>query len=157
MMTLRELRKKYNMTQVACAKYLGIPLRTYQNYERDDANPNTIKYQFLMEKLEKYGFIDETHGILSIEQIKNFCEPILRQYKVQYCYLFGSYAKRKATEISDVDLLVCTEVTGIQFYELIEALRENLKKKVDLLNQEQIRDNFDLINEILKDGIKIYG
>ena len=79
------------------------------------------------------------------------------KYKVQYCYLFGSYAKRKATEISDVDLLVCTEVTGIQFYELIEALRENLKKKVDLLNQEQIRDNFDLINEILKDGIKIYG
>ena len=109
MMTLRELRKKHNMTQVACAKYLGIPLRTYQNYERDDANPNTIKYQFLMEKLEKYGFIDETHGILSIEQIKNVCEPILSQYKVQYCYLFGSYAKRKATEKSDVDLLVCTE------------------------------------------------
>ena len=53
--------------------------------------------------------------------------------------------------------MVCTEVTGIQFYELIEALRENLKKKVDLLNQEQIRDNFDLINEILKDGIKIFG
>ena len=84
MMTLRELRKKHNMTQVACAKYLGIPLRTYQNYERDDANPNTIKYQFLMEKLEKYGFIDETHGILSIEQIKNVCEPILSQYKVIY-------------------------------------------------------------------------
>ena len=53
--------------------------------------------------------------------------------------------------------MVCTEVTGIQFYELIEALRENLKKKADLLNQEQIRDNFDLTNEILKDGIKIYG
>ena len=156
-MTLRQLRKKHNMTQVACAKYLGIPLRTYQNYERDDANPNTIKYQFLMEKLEKYGFIKYAHWSLSIEEIKNVCEPIRSKYKVQCCYLFGSYAKRKATEISDVDLLVCTEVTGIQFYELIEALRENLKKKVDLLNQEQIRDNFDLINEILKDVIKIYG
>ena len=138
MMTLRELRKKHNMTQVACAKYLGIPLRTYQNYERDDANPNTIKYQFLMEKLEKYGFIDETHGILSIEQIKNVCEPILSKYKVQYCYLFGSYAKRKATEISDVDLLVCTEVTGIQFYELIEALREKIKKKLRKFNSELV-------------------
>ena len=41
MMTLTELRKKHNMTQVACAKYLGIPLRTYQNYERDDANPSS--------------------------------------------------------------------------------------------------------------------
>lgn len=156
-MTLKELRKRHNMTQVECAKYLGIPLRTYQNYESDNVNPNTIKYQFMMEKLEQYGYIDETHGILSIEQIKKACEPIFSKYKVQYCYLFGSYAKRKAKETSDVDLLVYTEVTGIQFYELIEVLRENLKKKVDLLNQEQIKDNFDLINEILKDGIKIYG
>ena len=39
--TLRELRKKHNMTHVASAKYLGIPLRTYQNYERDDVNPSS--------------------------------------------------------------------------------------------------------------------
>ena len=95
--------------------------------------------------------------IYTIDEIKNMLEEILKDKPVYKVTLFGSYAKRKATEISEVDLLVCTEVTGIQFYELIEALRENLKKKVDLLNQEQIRDNFDLINEILKDGIKIYG
>ena len=34
-MTLKELRKKKKLTQAACAKYLGIPLRTYQNYETD--------------------------------------------------------------------------------------------------------------------------
>ena len=95
--------------------------------------------------------------ILTLDQIEAIVRPIALKYQVEDVYLFGSYAKRKATEISDVDLLVCTEVTGIQFYELIEALRENLKKKVDLLNQEQIRDNFDLTNEILKDGIKIFG
>lgn len=78
------------------------------------------------------------------------------KYKVQYCYLFGSYAKGKAKEKSDLNLLVNTDVTGIQFYELIEALRENLKKKVDLLNQDQIKGNKDLVNEILNDGIKIY-
>lgn len=157
MMTLKQLRKGHNITQVECAKYLRIPLRTYQYYERDDANQNTIKYQFLVEKLQQYGFIDETHGILTIEQIKKVCEPIFIKYKVQYCYLFGSYAKGKAKETSDVDLLVYTDVTGIQFYELIELLRENLKKKVDLLNQDQIKDNNELVNEILKDGIKIYG
>ena len=43
MMTLKQLRKSHNITQVECAKYLGIPLRTYQYYERDDANQNTIK------------------------------------------------------------------------------------------------------------------
>ena len=156
MMTLKQLRKEHNITQVECAKYLGIPLRTYQYYERDGANQNTIKYRFLVEKLEQYGFIDETHGILTIEQIKKVCEPIFIKYKVQYCYLFGSYAKGKAKETSDVDLLVYTDVTGLEFYELIEVLRENLKKKVALLNQDQIKGNDDLVNEILKDGIKIY-
>ena len=95
--------------------------------------------------------------IYTLEEIRSRTLPIIQKYHIPAMYLFGSYAKRKATEISDVDLLVCTEITGIQFYELIEALRENLKKKVDLLNQEQIRDNFDLTNEILKDGIKIFG
>lgn len=156
-MQLKELRKSYNMTQAECAKYLGIPLRIYQNYERDDVNKNNMKYQFMVNKLGQYGYVDETHGILEIERIKSVCESILKKYKVRYCYLFGSYAKGKAKETSDVDLLVYTEVTGIKFYELVEELRENLKKKVDLLNQEQIKDNFDLVNEILSDGIKIYG
>ncbi len=155
-MKLRELRKKHNMTQVECAKYLGIPLRTYQNYEKDDIDKNNIKYQYMVNKLEQYGYIDETHGILEIERIKSICEPILKKYKVRYCYLFGSYAKGKAKETSDINLVVYTEVTGIQFYELIEELREKLKKKVDLLNQYQIKNNFDLVNEILSDGIKIY-
>ena len=57
----------------------------------------------------------------------------------------------------DVDLLISTEITGIRFFELVEVLREKLKKKVDVLNQLQIKDNYGLVNEILKDGIKIYG
>ena len=76
---------------------------------------------------------------------------------VEYCYLFGSYAKGKATEASDVDLLIATSVSGIKFYDLVEAIREVLQKKVDVLNREQLSDNPELINEILKDGIKIYG
>ena len=40
---------------------------------------------------------------------------------------------------------------------MVETLRERLGKKVDVLNQLQIKDNFDLTNEILKEGIKIYG
>lgn len=35
-MTLKELRKVHNMMQIECAKYLGVPLRTYQNYDGDD-------------------------------------------------------------------------------------------------------------------------
>lgn len=156
-MTLKNLRKKKKLTQAACAKYLGIPLRTYQNYETDASKIGSIKYNFMMQKLESYGFVDEAHGILTIEQIEKICTSVFEQYDVDYCYLFGSYAKGKATEVSDVDLLLSTPISGMRFYDLVETIREALQKKVDILNREQLYDNPELINEILKDGIKIYG
>lgn len=156
-MTLKELRKQKNLTQVKCAEYLGIPIRTYQNYENDIKKQNSFKYLYMMQKLEQYGLIDESHGILTVEKIKEICTEIFSSYNVDYCYLFGSYAKGKATENSDVDLLVCTEITGIAFYDLVEILREKLNKKVDILSLQQLNENLDLVNEILKDGIKIYG
>ncbi|MBQ7779828.1 MAG: nucleotidyltransferase domain-containing protein [Clostridia bacterium] len=154
---LKELRKSKKLTQAECAKYLGIPLRTYQNYETDKSKIGSIKYNFMKQKLENYGLIDETHGILTVEQIKKACATTFQETDVEYCYLFGSYAKGKADEYSDVDLIISTSVSGMQFYDLIETLREELKKPVDLLNIEQLNNNINLINEILKDGIKIYG
>lgn len=156
-MTLKELRKQKKLTQAECAKYLGMPLRTYQNYETDKEKETSMKYSFMIQKLNEYGFTDETHGILSIEQITDICKDLFADFDIEYCYLFGSYAKGKATEESDVDLLIATSVSGIQFYDLVETIRENLKKKVDILNYEQLNENPDLVHEILKDGIKIYG
>ena len=54
--------------------------------------------------------------------------------EIEYCYLFGSYAKGTANDNSDVDLMVKTDISGLKFYDLIEKLREELNKKVDLLN-----------------------
>ena len=87
----------------------------------------------------------------------NICSSVFGNYSIDYCYLFGSYAKGKATEVSDVDLLISTSITGMQFYDLVENIREALHKKVDVLNREQLNANPELIDEILKDGIKIYG
>ena len=81
---------------------------------------------------------------------------MLENYDVEYCYLFGSYARGTATELSDVDLIVSTSITGLKFYGLVERLRVNLNKKVDVLDINQLVNNKDLLNEILKDGIKIY-
>ena len=156
-MTLRELRKQKKLTQVECAKYLGIPVRTYQNYETDESKSSSMKYAFMMQKLEQYGFVDETHGVLTIKQIKNTCNEIFADFDIEYCYLFGSYAKGKATDTSDVDLLISTPTSGMRFFDLVEIIRESLKKKVDVLNREQLNNNPDLMNEILKDGVKIYG
>ena len=89
--------------------------------------------------------------------IQKICKEVFDDYKVEYCYLFGSYAKGKANERSDVDLLISTETTGLRFYEIAERLREDLRKKVELLDVKQLVNNEKLLNEVLKEGIRIYG
>jgi predicted nucleotidyltransferase len=156
-MSIKELRKTLDLTQKEASELVKIPLRTYVNYENDKTKKDSIKYLYIKEKLEEYGLIDEENGILSIEKIKIIVEEVLSYHDVEYCYLFGSYAKSKATETSDVDLLISTKITGLNFYGLIEELREALHKKVEVITVSSLEENHELINEILKDGIKIYG
>lgn len=81
----------------------------------------------------------------------------MKKYDIKSCYLFGSYAKGKEKETSDVDLLIDSEITGLDFYGLVEELRNALHKKIDLLTMKSISNNSVMLTEILKDGIKIYG
>ena len=115
------------------------------------------KYNYILEKLEDINRIDEEHGILEFEDIVGKCKKVLDEYNVEFCYLFGSYAKAKAGETSDVDLLISSKVKGIKFFGLVEELRNTLHKKVDALSLNQLENNMELTHEILKDGIKIYG
>ena len=151
MTALKEMRISKQITQQEAARRLGISLRSYIMYENDAAKENTIKYRFLLQELQKINAVDEEHGILTTEQIRKCCKEILDAYQVEYCYLFGSYAKGKATEQSDVDLLISTKETGLRFYEIAERLRESLHKKVDLLDVKQLVNNETLIDEMLKE------
>ena len=94
---------------------------------------------------------------MSLEEIKKACGTVFQEYNVKYCILFGSYAKGKAKETSDVDLLISTDAKGLKFFGMAERLRQELHKKVDLLDFNQLPGNEELIEEILKDGIRIYG
>ena len=156
-MTLKELRQKAKLTQKQCAEQLGIPYRTYIRYETIPSRENSFIYKHIYQELESLCKVDEEHGILTIDEIVSITKGVFDEYNVSYAYLFGSYAKGKATEKSDIDILISAEITGIKFFDLVETLREKLGKKVDLLNLEQLKDNSALVNEILKDGIKIYG
>ena len=154
---LRELSISKGITQKAAAEFVGVPLRTYSNYENCIEKQGSIKYKYIIEKLKEYGLVDEENGLLSIEDIKRGCSRVLEHYAVECCYLFGSYAKGRASEKSDVDLLIVTEITGLEFFGLVEDLRTALKKRIDALNYKQLVNNSDLIGEILKDGVKVYG
>ena len=157
MENLKELRIERRMTQQEVADLVGISLRSYKSYENDEEKQNTIKYNYIVEQLSKINYIDEENGILEVEDIVRKCSKVLDRYDVNFCYLFGSYAKGKATSISDVDLLISTNVKGLKFYGLVEEIRTTLHKKVDILDMNQLKDNIELTEEIFKDGIKIYG
>jgi len=155
--TIKELRKSLGLTQKEVAQIVKIPLRTYKNYENDSDKTTSIKYEYIQKALEEYGRIDEEKGVLTLERIKNVIHSVVQNYEIEYCYLFGSYAKSTASEKSDVDLLISTKISGLEFFGLVEELRNTLKKKIDLLTLDQLKDNQALLNEILKDGIKLYG
>ena len=157
MTELKRLRTSKNLTQQEVADKAGISLRSYIMYENDESRSHTIKYRFLLQEIEEMIRIDEEHGILTIEDLTKICNTVFSEYNISYCYLFGSYAKGTATESSDVDLLVSGDISGLKFYELVERLRTALHKKVDLLDIKQILNNEDLANEILKEGIRVYG
>ena len=157
MTELKELRRGRGLTQKEAAKMIGISLRSYISYENEEELEGTPKYRFLLAEMKENTRVDEEHGILSVDRIQHACKDVLEQYSVEYCYLFGSYAKGNASANSDIDLLISSGVSGLRFYELTEKLREALHKKIDLLDMKQLVGNETLLNEVLKDGIKIYG
>lgn len=152
---LRKVRQLLNITQVDAANILNISRRTYQKYEALDDLDDKLEYYVY--KLKESNVIDEENGILSIDTIKKEVNNIFSKYKINFCYLFGSYAKNKANPSSDVDLLIDSDVTGLDFFGLVEELRQKLHKRIDLLKLEQLDNNEELLREIMKDGIRIYG
>lgn len=57
-MNLKETRKKCKLTQEQASKIVGVPLRTYVQYENDEANADNLKLERMIEKLEEYASKD---------------------------------------------------------------------------------------------------
>ena len=57
-MNLKETRKKCKLTQEEASKIVGVPLRTYVQYEGDEAKADTLKLERMIERLEEYASKD---------------------------------------------------------------------------------------------------
>ena len=69
-MRLKEARKRRNLKQAQVADYLGIPLRTYQNYEREVNDPDS----FILCKLADFYDVT-TDYLLELTDIPNSIGP----------------------------------------------------------------------------------
>lgn len=157
MSELRERRKSLGLTQVQAAKACGVSRRTYQTYEEKEIFNET--YDELIKKLDEIANFCEERYILNVGFIKSVCCKVFSEKypEIECAYLFGSYARNKATSKSDVDLLVVCPPMGMKFYGIATDLEEMLHKKIDLHTHRQLLDNEEFLKEVLKDGIKIYG
>lgn len=159
-MTLLETRKQFKLSQKEAASIAGVPLRTFLRYEKDEEYGSRIKRNAMTTALAAAGAITETKGLLSIDRIKDLVRDVFDSVypgQIEFCYLFGSYAKGYAKESSDVDLCVSTSLSGLRFAGLSESIRAVLHKKIDLIRLSNLEGNFEMVNEIMKDGVKIYG
>lgn len=159
-MNLYETRKQYGLGQAEAARVVGIPLRTYRRYEKDDSYGDSLKRAALISRLNEECEITEEKGILAIDWIRGqLCSLFANEYngKVRFCYLFGSYARGNPSPKSDVDVYVSSSLEGIAFLGLMERIRERLRKKVDVIRDSELDGNWELVYEILRDGIRIYG
>lgn len=74
------------------------------------------------------------------EILKEKYPYLLSEYGVRKIGLFGSYAKGKQTEKSDIDIIAEFESPiGLKFMEFAEYLEELLGKKIDVLTPEGVK------------------
>lgn len=69
------------------------------------------------------------------EKIVEICE----RNDIEFCALFGSFARGEATEESDIDLLVrFSKPIGWSFYGIADELEKALGRKVDLATENML-------------------
>ena len=154
---LRQKRKSLGITQIQAANACGVSRRTYQTYE--ETNNLNATYNELVKKLNEMSLVDGTNYISNVKYIKYVCKRLFSEKypEVKAAYLYGSYARGEANGESDIDILVVCPPMGIKFYGIAAELEEQLHKQIDLHTHRQLIENEKLLEQILIDGIKIYG
>ena len=95
--------------------------------------------------------------IYSVSEISNKISEAASKYGIHKAYLFGSYARGKAENDSDID--ICIEKGKLRtLFELsgfCHDLEEILEKKVDIFTMNSLSADFK--KQIENDLVLIYG
>lgn len=97
-----------------------------------------------------------SQDIYSIEDILKRVTPVFQENGVRSAILFGSYAKGCPTSSSDVDLVVDSDLKGLNLIGLIVEIQEALDKEVDVFRISEIIPDSKIELEMIRTGIKIY-
>lgn len=159
--SLKTVRENIGLTQEELALLTEVPVKTIRNWEQEIRKPSSWTLDLLIdrilrEKNEKKLPPDETNGVLSFLTIKKVVNQKAEKFDIERIFLFGSYAKGEASELSDIDLYMESDLFGLDYFEFIETLREGLHKKVEVLSNKTIEKSAKIAQEIKKTGVLIY-
>ena len=99
-----------------------------------------------------------TTRIYTLEDIKEMLREVLTQTEVEKAILFGSYAKNKPTEQSDIDIIIDSngKIKGLKYFAIIDMIKEKFNKDVDVIEKTEIDKNSKIEKEIERTGIVVY-
>ena len=118
----------------------------------DDIKPYLHPPVYILDKIKPHL----TPSVYRLDEIKRRIQPIFRKHKIKKAILFGSYAKGEATVRSDIDLLVESNLRGLDFIGFIEELCDFLNKGMDVFDITHIEPESRIDREIKKTGVTIY-
>lgn len=156
---LKQIRNNLGLSQKDVSSYLGIPLRTIQNWEEGTRVPNEFTLNMVIEKLleknQEHTFSKE-EGVYSFNLLKKKISELAVKYNISKVILFGSYAKGYAKPTSDIDLVITTDITGLAFFGMLDDFVTTLNKDVDLIREKDILMGSLVDKEIKQTGVIIY-
>lgn len=159
-LVLKEKRQEYMITQKQLSELTDIPLRTIENWESGKRKPSPWVEKLIQAYLTQYpkndqGIITESLGTYTLNQIKEILLKVSQNQDISRLILFGSYAHQKANALSDIDIVVDGNISGLPYFGYLEDLANAFVKKVDLIHIKQIKKDSPLFQEIMK-GVIVY-
>lgn len=95
--------------------------------------------------------------IYTLEELKSTLQPIFEAHNVKKALVFGSYGKKCcAAKESDVDIFVDSALHGLAFIELVEDIRDALRKDVDVVDARHVDKGTKIESEIWEYGEILY-
>lgn len=92
----------------------------------------------------------------TIDEIRNITVPVAKQYGIEKVVLFGSYAKGKQKDTSDIDLIIKKgNLKGyFAFCGFVNTLEEHFGTHVDVLTYNALEHS--MIKDSVKDEVVLY-
>ncbi len=159
--SIKTVRDNMGLTQEQVSILTGVPVKTLRNWEQEIRTPSEWTLDLIVDrllriKIEEQLKIDDESGVLSYLTIKEKVSEVAKNYDIDKIYLFGSYVKGQATEQSDIDIYMESNLFGLEYFGFAEELREKLHKRIGLLSNKTVKQMSMISQEIESTGMLIY-